>query len=151
MGNEYKPTQRIDDSGRSYGAGDAYGSYNAPVGQPGANKTMRLRQEPPSFAWLVLIDGIHAGHIFRLRPDSTVVGRDPASCDVVLDDPAVSRQHVKIRVDVDDEDRKVFVIHDLATENGTQVNDEDIFKHTLTDGDRILIGQSRLVFKQVEL
>ncbi len=168
MADEYKPTRRVETPGGVSGPagpspgrqpeyhptvpiGDAgagqYG-YGPPAGQPGTDKTVGLRREPPTFAWLVIVDGIHAGHIFRLRSDVTVIGRDP-SCDIVLDDSAISRQHAKVRV-VEDEE-KVFVLHDLATENGTFVNDEEITKHELGDGDRILIGQTKLVFKQIQV
>jgi pSer/pThr/pTyr-binding forkhead associated (FHA) protein len=97
-----------------------------------------------------MTEGIHAGHIFRLHPDVTLVGRD-SSCDIVIDDPAVSRQHAKVRVVEVDEKQKVFVVHDLATENGTLVNDEEILRHDLSDGDRIQIGETKLTFKQIEV
>jgi pSer/pThr/pTyr-binding forkhead associated (FHA) protein len=95
-----------------------------------------------------MTEGIHAGHIFRLLPDDTLVGRDPY-CDIVVDDPAVSRQHAKVRVVEREDKQKAFVIHDLATENGTFVNGEEIAKHELDDGDIILVGETELVFKQV--
>lgn len=163
--SDYKPTRKIDNAGEGYEGGGTpeyrptvplsdvgggqYG-YSAPMGQSGVAKTERLRVEPPTFAWLVIIEGVHAGHIFHLHPDSTVVGRDPA-CDIVLDDTASSRQHARIRVIEGEGKKKVFVLHDLATENGTFVNDEQIVKHELNDGDRILIGRTKLAFKQVQV
>jgi pSer/pThr/pTyr-binding forkhead associated (FHA) protein len=96
-----------------------------------------------------LVEGIHAGKIFRLHSDVTLIGRDP-SCDIVLDDQAISRQHVKIRSDEGDEDEQVFVLHDLATENGTFVNDEEVLKHELSDGDHVRMGRTQMVFKQVQ-
>ena len=58
-------------------------------------------------------------------------------------------QHAKVRVVEGDDKERVFVIHDLATENGTFVNGEEIAKHELNDGDVILVGETELVFKQV--
>jgi pSer/pThr/pTyr-binding forkhead associated (FHA) protein len=123
--------------------------YEGPGGYAGSNKTEQLRVEPPSFAWLVIAEGIHAGRIFRLHSDSTLVGRDSA-CDIVLDDTAASRQHVKIRVE-EEEDEKVYILHDLASENGTVVNGEEVVKHDLADGDRVNIGRTKLVFKQIQV
>lgn len=140
---EYRPTVPMSDMGAG-----KYG-HGSPMSQPGANKTMRLRKEPPTFAWLIIVEGIHAGHIFRLHPDATLIGRDPG-CDIVLDDQAASRQHAKVRVVEADDKRKTFVLHDLATENGTLVNEEEIAKQELSDGDRILIGKTKLVFKQIQ-
>jgi pSer/pThr/pTyr-binding forkhead associated (FHA) protein len=106
--------------------------------------------EPPTFAWLVVVEGAHSGHIFRLHPDATLIGRDPG-CDIVLDDTAASRQHAKARVVEGENKEKVFVIQDLATENGTFINGKEIVKRELSDGDRILIGHTKLVFKQIQL
>lgn len=152
MGNKYEPTQRMNPSSSNYDDGNFSPNYNQAniPGSGGLNKTMALRREPPSFAWLVVVDGIHAGRPFELSSDSTLVGRDP-TCNIMLDDAAVSRQHIKIRATEGEDKKKVFVIHDLATENGTLVNDEEIFKCELKDGDVILIGQTRLVFKQILL
>lgn len=135
-GGNYRPTMRMSGE-RSYGPTNA-------------NATVSLRpSEPPTFAWLVVIEGIHAGHLFKINGDSTVIGRDTA-CDVVLDDATASRQHAKIRVEGEKED-KHFVIFDLATENGTSVNGEEVMKHVLEDDDRIIIGETNLAFKQVKV
>jgi hypothetical protein len=136
---EYEPTQRVDT-----GAGRVGASVS-----PEMAKTMQLKKEPPTFAWLVIVDGIHTGHIFHLHPE-TVIGRDPV-CDIVLDDPAISRQHIKIRRMDGEDGSKDFVLQDLFTENGTLVNGEEVVKQTLTDGDRVLLGETKLVFKQVRL
>ncbi len=169
MSKEYEPTQRAPSRGGDLGSGDDFlgrqreyhptipvgemgsGSYGyGSLAHPDVIKTESLRTEPPSFAWLVIVDGIHAGHIFHLHPDSTLIGRDPG-CDIVLDDTAVGRQHAKVRAIEGEDKKKIFVLHDLATENGTFVNGEEIVKQALKDGDRILLGRTNLVFKQVQL
>lgn len=161
MMKEYKPTRKIDQGGssadhdqgyvpRSGGMPPGPQGYEGPGGYAGSNKTEQLQVEPPSFAWLVIADGIHAGHIFRLHSDTTLIGRD-AGCDVVLDDTAASRQHVKIRVEEGEEKEKVYVLYDLASENGTVVNGEEVVNHNLADGDRVNIGRTKLVFKQIQV
>lgn len=111
-------------------------------------ETVLLRAGPPSFAWLVAINGPWAGRLFRLNPKGTVLGRDARS-DIILDDDAVSGLHAKVRVEGEEDDRPKFYIHDLASTNGTFVNDEAITRCPLSDGDRIVVGQTTLVFKQV--
>lgn len=138
---EYNPTVRMNS-----GASAAYG----PGGASQTNPTLKLKREPPSFAWLVLVDGVHAGHIFNLHPDATVIGRE-SSCDIVVDDPSISRQHAKIRVVEGDDKKKHFILHDLATENGTLLNGEEVDKCELEDGDQVVVGQTRFVFKRVQL
>lgn len=117
----------------------------------GANETVVLRdeQQEPTFAYLVVKNGFRSGHIFQLKVDSTTVGRD-AENDIVLDDQAISRRHLKIRSEsASDSDAEVFVLYDLATANGTQINGEEVLKQPLVDGDEIAIGETELVFKQV--
>lgn len=143
--NEYQPTVQMN-AGSVEGPGYGYAENSA-----SANKTLRLKREPPSFAWLVIVEGIHAGHICKLHADATIIGRDPSSCEIVIDDPSISRQHAKVRVMEDDEKKKVFMLYDLATENGTLLNGEEIVREALHDGDQVLIGQTRLVFKQVQV
>jgi hypothetical protein len=113
-----------------------------------ANETVVLRAGPPSFAWLAAINGPWAGHLFRLNPKGTVLGRDARS-DIILDDEAVSNLHAKVRQEGEEDNRPKFYIQDLASTNGTFVNGEAITKCPLKDGDRIVVGQITLVFKQV--
>lgn len=158
--SDYKPTRQISGGGGGYSPSEPdYPAYSQPehypppanpgVGYP-ANKTqvLRRRNEPLAMAWLVIVNGHNQGYMARLDPDATVIGRDPG-CQIVLDDPAASRQHVKIRQIEDDDGQKVFVLHDLASENGTLLNGVEAIKSTLSDGDYITIGQTDLAFKQV--
>jgi VWFA-related protein len=111
-------------------------------GAPASHKTEQIRREPPTMGWLIVEKGAGQGREFRLH-EVTTIGRSGDN-DIVLDDTAVSRQHAKVRMD-----GKVFTIFDLAATNPTQVNGQEIGKHQLMDGDRVEIGKSTLVFKQV--
>jgi len=130
---------------------------NADWGAPGrAKKTEVLRpQTPPTFAWLVVTTGAHAGYVFQLNPEVTTIGRDSALCDFVVDDDYVGGQHLKIRsekpeAEESDEAReKHFVLYDLATTNGTKVSGEQVLRQPLADGDQIEIGHTVLVFKEL--
>ena len=70
-----------------------------------------------------------------------VIGRG-ASCHVTIDDPMLSRRHV--RIDLSHADP---VVEDLHSRNGTQLNGRPIVgRAALKDGDRIRLGTQELVF-----
>ncbi len=117
-------------------------------GEAPSNATRIMRTGPPSFAWLVILNGPWAGHLFRLDPKGTVIGRDGRS-DIILDEDAVSNLHAKVRAEGEEDGRPLFFIQDLASSNGTFVNGAEIVKSLLQDGDRVLVGQTTLAFKQV--
>ncbi len=114
----------------------------------GETETVVLGAPPPSFAWLVIKDGPRAGRLFRLNPTGTTIGRDSRN-DIILDDEAVSRQHAKVRAEKGEGGEEQFFIYDLASENSTFVNGEQIVKQALEDGDEVVIGKTPLVFKKI--
>jgi len=106
-------------------------------------ETISLRRPPPRLAWLVVMSGPLMGKEFRLG-EVTTIGRDAALNDVVIDDPYMSRQHAKIRLE-----NETFVIYDLASLCGTFVNGERIQKRALVDGDTIIMGRTTFAFMEV--
>jgi predicted component of type VI protein secretion system len=76
--------------------------------------------------------GIHPVTIGRL-PDNMMV----------IDNPAVSGRHARVY-----KEGNHFVLEDLKSTNGTFVNDKPIARHTLLDGDVILVGKHTLVFTE---
>lgn len=76
---------------------------------------------------------------FRFDQDAITVGRDPY-CDVYVDNPGVSRQHVRIeRVGACE-----FRVRDLDSANGTFLNNQPIQVAALRDGDAIQLGKYSL-------
>ena len=72
--------------------------------------------------------------------DGATVGRAPG-CDLVLDDPTVSKHHARIRCDESPQ------IEDLHSTNGTYVNGRPVDGPTaLRRGDRIALGAAKIVF-----
>ena len=136
----------------------------APVSTPpdpsppgGATMIMETETEPVPLAWLAVLEGVggRSGVVYQLKQE-TVIGRTAG--DLVLnEDPAVSGEHVKIKLEMNDEEKQFFALYDLASSNGTYVGDREtyqddenrVYRHVLEDGDFILIGQTTLVFKQV--
>jgi phosphoserine phosphatase RsbU/P len=83
-------------------------------------------------ALLKLIRGGNIGQLLPLAGDRVVLGRHP-SCQIVLDNAAVSRQHAQIL-----ENHGTHYLEDLRSRNGTQLNDETIRGRVeLKDGDQI--------------
>jgi pSer/pThr/pTyr-binding forkhead associated (FHA) protein len=76
--------------------------------------------------------GTHAVTIGRL-PDNTLV----------IDNPAVSGRHARVY-----REGNHYVLEDLKSTNGTFVNDKPIARHTLLEGDTMLVGKHTLVFTQ---
>jgi hypothetical protein len=119
--------------------------WSAPGPVAGAPaKTELLRKEPPQLSWLIQRSGPRAGREYRLG-ELTNVGRDASQSDIVIDDSTVSRQHARVRLE---EGR--FVLYDLASSNGTFVNDQQIQKQPLLDGDRVRFGSVDFNFMEVK-
>ncbi len=106
-----------------------------------AKPTALIQQTRRRAAWLYVVNGQEAGRDFRLG-SITTIGRD-ATCDIILpSDGKISVQHARIR-----REGEVFVLHDLASLNGTFVNNKKVQKQLLSDDDEVLIGRTKLIFK----
>jgi hypothetical protein len=82
------------------------------------------------------------GRVVPLSGDRVVVGRS-RECDVRVDDGNVSRRHFEIV----HESPATWVVVDLGSTNGTEVNGRKVERRTaLDDGDRITVGSTELVF-----
>jgi pSer/pThr/pTyr-binding forkhead associated (FHA) protein len=93
---------------------------------------------------VVALNGPQIGRTYRLK-DLADIGRDSKHNNIRLDDRTISRQHARIRQEDGD-----FVIYDLVSANGVNVNGEAVQRHTLENGDRISIGQIELGFMRVQ-
>jgi hypothetical protein len=76
-----------------------------------------------------------------LPPGEFFIGRSP-SCNLTLEDPLVSRRHLRIAVTPE-----AAVLDDLGSRNGTLVNDQPVFDgYRLRNRDRIRAGGHEMVF-----
>ena len=92
-------------------------------------------------AVLNVIKGANPGTTIPLDADKIVLGRS-AECHVVLNVPAVSREHAIIR-----RIQGRYYIEDLKSRNGTFVNDQEVASRTLLrDDDRIKICENLLAY-----
>jgi adenylate cyclase len=85
------------------------------------------------FILLYTRDGQVSRH--ELRPGDTVVGRAPI-CDLIIDDPSISRRHVRFRVHGDH-----CVLTDLGGRNGTFLNGDQVTEAEVGDGDSVVLGR----------
>ena len=82
-----------------------------------------------------ILNGERAGQKLGLGGSGIRIGREASVCEIVLENPKVSRLHAEV-VSIDG---KVLLI-DRNSSNGTFVNDQKIDKRFLQDGDIIYFG-----------
>jgi len=82
-----------------------------------------------------ILNGTRAGEKLGLGGSGIRIGRESTICEIVLENPKVSRLHAEV-VAIDG---KVLLI-DRNSSNGTYVNDQKIDKRFLQDGDIIYFG-----------
>jgi hypothetical protein len=82
------------------------------------------------------------GRDLSLDQGVTVIGRS-SGCDVVVDDPNVSRRHAEIR-----RLGEGYSLVDLGSTNGTEVNGQRVGETSLMNGDVIGVGTTRLTFER---
>ncbi|UCC41497.1 MAG: GAF domain-containing protein [Candidatus Aminicenantes bacterium] len=87
---------------------------------------------------LICLEGKEKSHIWRLTEARTVIGRD-ASCDIVIDDPGLSRIHAEIIHEGD-----AFVFYDRDSRNGSYVNNTRVTRQTLIPDDLIKMGSTMI-------
>lgn len=84
-----------------------------------------------------------AGRRIEIGPQPVVVGRSRA-CDIVIDDPGVSRRHAEIRPSGDG-----FEVRDLGSTNGVYLNRAPIERAApLRNGDLLELGATEIRFEE---
>lgn len=83
---------------------------------------------------LLRLDGVQAGEVLSLGVLPATIGRHP-SCQIVVDDAGVSRQHATISA-VGDQ----LYLEDLGSRNGTFIEGTRIERSELSDGCLVQIG-----------
>jgi S1-C subfamily serine protease len=90
---------------------------------------------PSLLGRFTILNGTRAGQRLGLGGSGIRIGRESTICEIVLENPKVSRLHAEV-VSIDG---KVLLI-DRNSSNGTYVNDQKIDKRFLKDGDIIYFG-----------
>jgi Protein of unknown function (DUF3662)/FHA domain len=130
---------------RDYAAAPA-GPAAAPVQAVGPHTAMLPGQRPrPKVgapASLVLVQGGQPIRTYPLRAAEQSIGRAEQS-DIPLADPGVSRSHARVVREGDD-----FIVEDLRSTNGTEVNGQPVRRRRLANGDMIKLASSTLQFRR---
>jgi len=117
------------------------------VAKPPAGLSQTIVFQPPAGAVAtaapprvcgVLVAG---DRVYRLDAPATLLGRS-RQCDVVINDPNVSRRHAEVRREGDG-----WVLVDLDSTNGVLVNGQEVRRAALADGDRLQFGTTGLRFE----
>jgi two-component system, cell cycle response regulator len=90
-------------------------------------------------AYLITISGRQVGKQFKLVGDKLVIGRQQQN-DICVDDEGVSRRHALI-----ERTAAGFVLHDTQSTNGVFVNNDQVKRHVLREGDRIRVGSGAIL------
>src|SRR3954469_6324036 len=91
-------------------------------------------------ALLRILSGSLESQEIELTPDPMTIGRASA-CNIRIGDAGVSSKHAKIWC----EDGQYFLM-DLGSTNGTFVNERDVDREQLSDGDVITFGMTKAAF-----
>jgi two-component system, cell cycle response regulator len=90
-------------------------------------------------AYLITISGRQVGKQYKLVGDKLIIGRQQQN-EICVDDEGVSRQHAMI-----ERNQAGFVLHDTKSTNGVFVNNDQIKRHVLQEGDRIRVGSGAIL------
>jgi len=89
---------------------------------------------------LLVLSGPELGTAVELGNAPLELGRDP-DCTVTLTSDGVSRKHARVQLIF-----ALYFVTDLASTNGTFVNDQRVSMAQLNDGDQLRIGDAVLKF-----
>ena len=89
---------------------------------------------------ITILAGPEQGSLFKIARPTTTIGRS-STCEVVLSDPLVSRQHCQILLGMGG-----INLRDLGSTNGTFLNGARITESPLRNQDVISVGGTRLRF-----
>jgi hypothetical protein len=82
------------------------------------------------------------GQPFRISQKVTTMGRS-RDCDIVVPDANVSRVHAEVR-----HEGLEYVLVDLGSTNGVEVNGRRVLRHSLRDGDRVSLGGAEIAVER---
>jgi pSer/pThr/pTyr-binding forkhead associated (FHA) protein len=99
-------------------------------------RNFKLPPQSGTYYRLVCLTGRNKGLSYFLSSKRVVMGRSEAA-DIQVMDVKSSREHAEL-AKIGDK----YVVTDLGSQNGILVNDLKVSQHQLSDGDKIVIGQT---------
>ncbi len=102
-------------------------------------------KEPGTYFRLVCLTGPNKGESFILSGSRVVIGRGDR-VDIKLNDTKASREHAEIsRVGSE------WIATDLGSQNGIMINEKKVQQMQLSEGDKLIVGQTVFKFAKVEV
>lgn len=105
------------------------------------DETVRIDHSANTFFLMIRTD--HEPQFIPIQSDLVSIGRNPAVCDILLDEAGVGRLHAELH-----KNGEVVYIKDLHSVNGTYLNGKRVISNQyceLKKGDQIKIGTKELV------
>lgn len=90
--------------------------------------------------YLLVLKGTLKGREFTIVKEPFIIGRD-TTCDVVIEDPLISRRHASIYFS-----DGAYRLKDFDSTNGTFLNGKKVSNAKLTDKDKIQVANTVLQF-----
>jgi len=118
---------------------DSPGKRRVNLGLPGKHPKSAQAEIMPYL--IIQLEELESKH-YEITAPVTKIGRKPTN-DVPLSDPFVSREHAEI-VAISDGG---YELRDIGAENPIRVNGRVVSQHKLRDGDKILLGQTLLIYR----
>ncbi len=111
----------------------------------GAGRTVAVRRDSTkdTISLLFELDDLLVATLPPMLNEAVTVGRMP-DCEMVIDDPSVSKHHAKLTWLADE---GVTMVDDLGSSNGTLLNGLDVRSDVvLRDGDEVTFGDARYCY-----
>jgi serine/threonine protein kinase len=134
-------TRTCPSCGERLSAGAAYCSNCGNADARQFSEGLEASSSTESKAELVAVAGPLASQRFAISGQGLTLGRNAGNDVHLANELMVSRQHAVIALEGGE-----HVLYDRDSANGTWVNEQRVFRHVLTPGDRIQIWQSCFVF-----
>src|SRR5215475_9048411 len=97
---------------------------------------MNIENGPPVATSVRFLTGPLTGKTFPLQKAIVIIGRDP-SCDIVVFDPKVSRQHARISGS-----NGTWSIENLSQKNAMLVNQANVQRSSLQHNSTVCLGDN---------
>ena len=88
---------------------------------------------------VLILNGKEAGKVVQISKGVVTIGR--SGCDILLDDPEISRRHARIEIQSDQ-----AILEDLGSTNGTFLGDKRIRRTTIENSAKFRVGNHDLAF-----
>ncbi len=110
----------------------------------GLGASLALVEQVLRRAWVQVLSGRQEGRTYLLARDRSTLGLDERADVGLFADPLIARQHAEIEAT-----SRGYILHEVGPNGRTKVNGSVISGQSpLKDGDRIILGNTLLVFRQ---